>query len=101
MKTRGGAGDDSQVEDGENIILAFGCPPSVSTPADSTLAQDFFAFLENSSDADGYIALPGNLNFFHTKDRRNETLIKVCSPILLKMTLEMQEDAELSREQVR
>ena len=72
MKTRGpgggGAGgadaESDPVEDGENIILAFGCPPSNETPAASTLAQDFFNFLENSADANGYIALPGNLNFF-------------------------------------
>lgn len=74
-------------EEGENIILAFGCPPSRDTPADSTLAEDFFSFLENSADAVGNIALPGNLNFFHTKDRRNETMIKVCQPILLKLSM--------------
>jgi len=75
VKTRGN--DSEAFEEGENIILAFGCPPSKDTPAESTLAEDFFGFLENSADAAGNIALPGNLNFFHTKDRRNETLIKV------------------------
>ena len=87
IKTRGPGGDDDDpVEEGENIILAFGCPPSNETPAASTLAQDFFTFLENSADANGYIALPGNLNFFQTKDRKNETLIKVTQPALLQLT---------------
>eukprot|EP00353_Schmidingerella_taraikaensis_P000535 CAMPEP_0185597964 /NCGR_PEP_ID=MMETSP0434-20130131/81704_1 /TAXON_ID=626734 ORGANISM="Favella taraikaensis, Strain Fe Narragansett Bay" /NCGR_SAMPLE_ID=MMETSP0434 /ASSEMBLY_ACC=CAM_ASM_000379 /LENGTH=68 /DNA_ID=CAMNT_0028226831 /DNA_START=1272 /DNA_END=1478 /DNA_ORIENTATION=+ len=63
--------------DDENLILAFGCPPSRYTAAASTLAKDFFTFLLNSADANGYVALPGNLNFFHTEDRKNETLIKV------------------------
>ena len=84
--TRGGAGSVEPTEEGENIILAFGCPPSKFVPSASTLAMDFFAFLENSADAEGYIALPGNLNFFHTKDRKNETLVKVCQPALLRLT---------------
>ena len=78
-EVRGGMGVNSSdiIEEGENIILAFGCPPSRDTTAASTLAEDFFDFLENSADINGYIALPGNLNFFHTRDRKNETLIKV------------------------
>ena len=59
-----GLGQESEVLDTENLIIAFGCPPSRLTPAESTLAQDFFQFLEDSADANGYIALPGNLNFF-------------------------------------
>ena len=61
----------------ENLILAFGCPPSKMTDADSTLVKDFFDFLLGDADAEGNIALPGNLNFFKTEDRKNETLIKV------------------------
>lgn len=87
LKTRGNGGNDNEaVEEGENIILAFGCPPSNDTPAQSTLASDFFNFLENSADTNGFIALPGNLNFFHTQDRKNETLIKVTQPVLLQLT---------------
>ena len=73
------------MEQGENIILAFGCPPSKEVDAVSTLARDFFAFLEDSADPDGYISLPGNLNFFQTADKKNETLIKVSEPVLLRL----------------
>ena len=91
---RGGAGDGEPAdpEDTTNIILLFGCPPSNFTPAESTLAKDFFKFVENSADGNGYIALPGNLNFFHTADRKNETLIKVTQPALLQLSEEHQSD---------
>ena len=67
------------------MILAFGCPPSRYTAASSTLAKDFFRFLVDDADSKGYIALPGNLNFFHTEDKKNETLIKVSQPVLLQL----------------
>ena len=53
VKTRGGGHLEppSFTDDGENIILAFGCPPSRETPAESTLAQDFFSFLASSADS--------------------------------------------------
>ena len=68
--------------------MAFGCPPSRLTPAESTLASDFFQFLEDSADGNGYIALPGNLNFFKTKNKENETLVKVSQPALLRLSEE-------------
>ena len=97
-KSRGGPGHAGEIEDGENIILAFGCPPSRYTPAESTLAKDFFKFLEDSADMNGYIALPGNLNFFHTEDRKNETLIKVSKPALLRLSDAQQKTADGSGE---
>ena len=99
-KTRGGPGFESDIEDGENIILAFGCPPSRYTPAESTLAKDFFKFLIDSADINGYIAVPGNLNFFKTEDRKNETLIKVTVPALLRLAAPKIVAGE-SNEQVR
>ena len=87
--TRGGPGEYDEVrpDEAENLILAFGCAPSRLTAAASTLAKDFFTFLMNDADENGYVALPGNLNFFHTKDRKNETLIKVSQPALLRRLL--------------
>ena len=91
LDTRGGPGVPTVAEYDENLILAFGCAPSRLTAAASTLAKDFFKFLVNSADENGYVALPGNMNFFHTRDHNNETLIKVSQPVLLRRKLELAE----------
>ena len=78
VQTRGSPGSiESMVEKDENLIFAFGCPPSRMTAVQSTLVKDFFEFLLKDADQTGFISLPGNLNFFRTEDRTNETLIKV------------------------
>ena len=77
-ETRGTLGYiERMVEKDENLIFAFGCPPSRMTAVQSTLVKDFFEFLLKDADQTGFISLPGNLNFFRTEDRTNETLIKV------------------------
>ena len=102
ISTRGGPGVPTAADYDENLILAFGCAPSRFTAAASTLAQDFFNFLVNAADENGYVALPGNLNFFQTKDRKNETLIKVSKPALLRLTLQVVDGqpANQTREQL-
>ena len=98
QKFRGSPSVDLAADDDENLILAFGCPPSRYTPAQSTLATDFFDFLCNSADANGYVSLPGNLNFFHTQDNKNETLIKVSRAALWQLAAPR---TEQSGEQVK
>ena len=53
LAVRGGAGQVAEdgLEEGENLILAFGCPPSRYTAASSTLAKDFFRFLVDDADS--------------------------------------------------
>ena len=68
----------------ENFIITFGCPPSDTVAARSTIARAYFMFLCDARDKKGYIGLPGNLNYWNGDDGKAEHSLKVPSgPILL------------------
>ena len=46
------------LEDYQNWIGWFGCPPGSTVAARSTIAVDFFAALKNNANRDGTIQLP-------------------------------------------
>ena len=68
----------------ENFIITYGCPPTEGVPAKSTIAQSYMSYLRRCANKDGYVALPGPLNFFVGSDGKCEHSIKVNSPLLLK-----------------
>ena len=73
-------------ENHENFIITYGCPPTEGVPAKSTIAKTYMQYLKKSSDQNGYIQLPGPLNFFVGSDGKCEHSIKVNQPVLLKYT---------------
>ena len=62
----------------ENFIITFGCPPTEGVPAKSTIAKAYMKYIKKSSDQNGYISLPGPLNFFVGDDGKCEHNIKVA-----------------------
>ena len=83
-----GAGEEEEDEEGsqnhENFIITFGCPPTEGVPAKSTIAKTYMKYLKQCANKDGYLALPGPLNFFVGSDGKCEHSIKVNFPLLLK-----------------
>ena len=68
----------------DNFIITFGCPPTSTVDARSTIARAYFEFLQETADEKGYIVLPGNLNYWNGEDGKCEHSLKVPSgPILL------------------
>ena len=82
----------------ENFIITFGCSPTEGVPAKSTIAKAYMKYIKKSSDANGYISLPGPLNFFVGDDGKCEHSIKVSQPLLLKF--DKQEDQEQEEEKI-
>ena len=72
------------------MILIFGTKPGKKVDAKSTLVVDFFEYLHNSADENGYVPLNGNLIYFKTQDMRNEITFRVTKPTLLKISYETQ-----------
>ena len=61
----------------ENFIITFGCPPTATVPARSTIARAYFTFLRDAADDEGAILLPGNLNYWNGDDGKCEHSLKV------------------------
>ena len=52
-----------------NLVLTFGCRPSDSVPARSTIATNFFAELRNKAHGyDGSVLLPEDMIRWHNDD---------------------------------
>ena len=65
-----------------NLIITFGCPPTASVPARSTIARAYFTFLRDAAEGaeggkQGRILLPGNLNYWNGVDGKCEHSLKV------------------------
>ena len=61
----------------QNYIGIFGCAPNKETPAKSSLSQDFFQHLCNSSDKQGNIDFPQCLLYFRGSNSKAEKTIQV------------------------
>ena len=67
----------------ENYLLIFGCCPSKTTRAKSTLVVDFFNFIEEFADKYGHVMIPHRIDEFRTQDNMNETVSKVVQKTVL------------------
>ena len=64
-------------------------------PAKSTIAHAYIKYLKKQAKSnDGYITLPGPLNFFVGTDGKCEHAVKVTSPLLLQWTKELGQKGE-------
>ena len=61
----------------ENFIMTFGCPPTQTVAARSTIAKAYFTFMRDASDDEGILYLPGNLNYWGGDDGKCEHAVKV------------------------
>ena len=75
---RGGNTSDSDSKDlnsSRNLVLTFGCAPSDTTPAKSTISEQFFERLrKKADDATGEVFLPFALIGWRNTDGNSETL---------------------------
>ena len=57
-----------------NIILTFGCPPSATVDAFSTIAGEYFCFLREEAEDDkgGRLLLPGSMNYWNGQNGKLE-----------------------------
>ena len=58
--------------------MTFGCPPTGTVAARSTIAAAYFAFLSESADDESKeLILPGNLNYWNGDDGKCEHAVRV------------------------
>ena len=70
-------------EEGMNLVITFGCPPSSGTPAKSEIAVAYFDRLRQKADVDGSVILPEALLSWRGTDGRCETLPLIKQSIKL------------------
>ena len=69
-----------------NFMFTYSCPPTKAPKTKTTIAKAYMKYLKKSSNKEGFIQLPGPLNFFVGTDGKCNHSIKSSKALLLHWT---------------